>query len=166
MTKKSKWFVVLSIAATLAVGGIAAAATTDNKGCKCDGFQGGKHNKHEFKQEMRQQFKAEQERLMELLKMNRDAYRAERQAGKTLGAIAAQQGVSEQDLTNFFTARMTERLAEGIKNGRITEERAATIKTAMPDRIAAMIKGERPMRQGAGHPHRSGQGPQCTTQQK
>lgn len=166
MTKKSKWVVVLSIAATLAVGGIAAAATTDNKGCKCDGFQGGKHNKHEYKQQMRQQFKAEQDQLMGLLKMDRDAYHAERQAGKTLGAIAAQQGVSEQDLTAFFTTRMTERLAEGIKNGRLTEERAAVIKAAMPDRIAAMIKGERPMHQGAGHPYRSGQGPQCAAQQK
>lgn len=166
MTKKSKWIVVLSVAATMAIGGIAAAATVDNTGCKCDGFRGGKQGKQEFKQQMRQQFKAEQDQLLGLLKMDRDAFHAERQAGKTLASIAAQQGVSEQDLTNFFTARMTDRLAEGVKSGRITEERAATIKAAMPDRISAMINGQHPMRQGKGQFHRSGQGPQCIAQQK
>ena len=140
MMKKSKqWLVALGVATTIAASGIAMAATTDKQsGTDC---RGGKH-------QGQKEFRQHQVKLLEYLQMDRETFRAERQAGKSLAAIAASRGISEQDLTSFLTGQMNERLAEGVKSGRISEERAAQMKAAMPTRIADMIKNAGAMHQG------------------
>ena len=141
MMKKSKqWLVALSVATTIAASGIAMAATTDQQsGTDCRG--GKQHGQKEFRQH--------QAKLLEFLKIDRETFKAERQAGKSLAVIAASRGVSEQDLASFLTGQMSERLAEGVKSGRVSEERAAQMKAAMPDRITAMINHTGAMHQGS-----------------
>lgn len=140
MMKKSKqWLVALGVATTIAASGIAMAATTDKQsGIDCRGG----------KQQGQKAFRQHQVKLLEYLQLDQETFRAERQAGKSLAAIAVSRGVSEQDLTSFLTAQMSERLAEGVKSGRVSEERAAQMKAAMPTRIADMIKREGAMHQG------------------
>ncbi|MBP2637635.1 MAG: hypothetical protein H6Q72_3542 [Firmicutes bacterium] len=96
-------------------------------------------------------------KLLELLKIDKEAFRTEMQEGKTLAAIAKEHNVSEQKLKTFMTKQLTERITEDVKAGRLTEERAKEMKTNMDKHITDMINGKmhrpehRPMGPGPFH---------------
>lgn len=92
-------------------------------------------------------------KLLELLKMDREAFRTEMRAGKTLVTIAKEHNVSEQKLKTFMTKQLTERINEDVKAGRLTEERAKKMKTNMDKHITNMINGKmhRPEHRPMGH---------------
>jgi len=81
-------------------------------------------------------------KLLELLKMDREAFKTEMHSGKTLVAIAKEHNVSEQKLKTFMTKQLTERINEDVKAGRLTEERAKVMKADMDKHIADMINGK------------------------
>lgn len=154
MNKGKKWLVALSVATAMAASGIAMAATaTEQNQGDCKPRQ---EARGEFRAGMKQ-FHQDHVKLLELLKMDAETFRAEMKSGKTLLEVAKAQDVSEQALTEFLTKQMTQRIDERVKAGRLTAEQAEKIKAEQPKRIADMINGKGPMHKGPGP--RPGHGP-------
>lgn len=78
--------------------------------------------------------------LLELLKIDENTLRSEFKAGKTLGQIAVEQGVSEQEVIDLKIQHMTNRIEEGVKAGRLTEEQGAQMKADVEQRAEQMVK--------------------------
>lgn len=89
-------------------------------------------------------------KLLELLKLDKDTLRTEIKSGKTLAAIAGEHGVSEQELKDFFTSQMTQRIEEDVKAGRLPADRAEEMKAHIADHVNDMISGKGPMHRGHG----------------
>ncbi|SDF05156.1 LysM peptidoglycan-binding domain-containing protein [Sporomusa acidovorans] len=84
-------------------------------------------------------------KLLDLLKMEDESFKAERKAGKSLLTIAKEHNVSEQELANFLTQQITNRIDEGVKAGRIQESQAGQMKANMEKHIKTMINSTAPM---------------------
>ncbi|XEQ98874.1 hypothetical protein SPX_37660 [Sporomusa paucivorans] len=152
MNKNKKWYVALGIAAMITVNGIAMAAVTADQQDIANGKRSGiAHKADRPDRHGMKGFKESQTKLLAFLKMDEAAFRAAMKEGKTLAAIAKEQGVSEQSLQNFLIEQMTQRLDEGVKAGKLTAEKAEKIKADMPARVADMINGKGPMHMGPGH---------------
>jgi transposase-like protein len=91
--------------------------------------------------------------LLTLLNIDQETFRNEMKAGKTLVAIAKDRGISEQELKDFMIQKMTLRIETDVKAGKITSERAETMKADMDKRVTGMINGEAPMHRGHGLGH-------------
>ncbi|MCG2767042.1 MAG: hypothetical protein ABIK79_16615 [Chloroflexota bacterium] len=72
--------------------------------------------------------------ISELLGLTPEEIRAEREAGKSLPEIAAEQGFSEEDLNEAFVNARAEALQEAVESGSITQEQA----DRMMERMEAM----------------------------
>ena len=151
--KNKKLLIALSVAATLAIGGIAMAAADDYKS-SCRPGGPGIHHKGDFRGGM-QAFQQDHAKLLDLLKMDEAAFRTEIRSGKTLATIGQERGVSQQQLQSFLQERMTQRLDQMVKDGRITADRAETMKANMATHVDRMMNGTMPIREGKGP--RSGQ---------
>jgi hypothetical protein len=62
--------------------------------------------------------------ITELLGMTQEEIYAERTAGKTLSEIAAEKGVSDQQLIDAMLAGQQEVIAQAVADGRLTQEQA------------------------------------------
>lgn len=153
MNKGKKWLVALSVVTAMAASGIAMAATTDQSQGDCKPRQ---EARGEFRDGMKQ-FRQDHVKLLELLKIDAETFRAEMKSGKTLLDIAKAHDVSEKTLTNFLAERMTQHIDAGVKAGRLTAEQAEKMKAEQPKRIDDMIHGKGPVHNGPGH--RPGHGP-------
>lgn len=109
-----------------------------------DGFGPGKMGHHPKGNE--QDHKA----LLELLKIDENTLRSEFKAGKSLGQIATEHGVSEQAVIDLHKQHMTQRIEEGVKAGRLTAERAEQMKANMAQRAEEMVKSAPGSREGFG----------------
>ena len=145
MTKNKKWIVAVSVATMMAATSLvmAAAQTTQESPqgkrpavssqgdfVKKGGMRG-HHGNHKA--------------LLEFLQIDAEALKAARQEGKTLAAIAQEKGISEQQLKDFMIKQMTQRIDEGVKNGRIPADKAEQMKANMDQRVTDMINGKHPM---------------------
>lgn len=92
-------------------------------------------------------------KLLGLLKLDEQTFKAQMKDGKTLAAIANEQGVSQQTLKNFMMQEMSQRIDAGVKEGRIEADKAAQMKAGMEKHVTAIINGQGPM-------HKHGQKPQ------
>ena len=146
--KNKKLLIALSVAATMAIGGIAMAAADDHKSSGRPGGPG-MHHKGDFRGGM-QAFRQDHAKLLDLLKMDEAAFRTEIRSGKTLAAIGQERGVSQQQLQGFLQERMTQRLEQMVKDGRITADRAETMKANMASHVDRMMNGTMPAREGKG----------------
>ncbi len=93
--------------------------------------------------------------VAELLGITTDDLKAGFQEGMTLAEIAADNGVSEDDLVDLLVTAMNERVDAAVEAGRIDPDRAAEIKENAPERIAERVNqapGEG--RQGRSHANR------------
>lgn len=147
MTKSKKWLVAVSVAAIFAVSGAVMAATSSDtqnpQDCKRPSATQKVHNG-----EMKKNFKADRQALLDLLKIDGETFKAELKAGKTMVTIAKEHGVSEKKLKSFIVDQRTKRIDEGVKAGRITAERADKMKNNMEQRVSDMINGKAPMHRG------------------
>ncbi|MCX7781814.1 MAG: hypothetical protein N2491_13085 [Negativicutes bacterium] len=101
------------------------------------------------------------EDLAKFLGIDAAKLRAERQSGKSLAAIAKENGKSEEDVLNYIMSQHKARLDQLVKAGRLTKEQAAERETFMKERIKANIsrEGFGPGAGGCGGPgmgHRGG----------
>lgn len=88
------------------------------------------------------------------LGLDSDEIKAGREAGQTLAEIAAESGVSEQDLVDALISGAEERLAEASENGNIDDERLAEIEANLEEKISEMVNkapGEGGRHGGRGH---------------
>lgn len=151
MIKSKKWFVAASVAAIFAVSGAVMAATSDTQNPQ-DSKRLGVTQKGDFvhNSEMKKNFKADRQALLDLLKVDSNTFRTELKDGKTMVTIAKEHGVSEKKLKGFIIDQRTKRIDEGVKAGRITAERAEKMKSNLEQRVSDMINGKAPMHKGLG----------------
>ncbi len=76
---------------------------------------------------------------IESLGLTREDVQAGRADGKTLAEIAAEQGVSEQDLIDALVAEMTDAVDEALAEGKIDADRAEELKANIDERVAEKI---------------------------
>lgn len=102
-------------------------------------------------------FGAKVDAVAELLGLTTQELRTELAAdGATLGSVAGDQvGEVASLLTNGANTRIDEALAAG----KISEETAAELKAAVPDKVQAMLDGTAKMGEGRARGHRGGHGP-------
>lgn len=147
MNKNKKWLIAVSIATMVTANGLAMAATpAEQNDTRAGGAQHAFANKGDFsKQGKMRGFHGDDSKLLELLKIDAETLRTEIKAGKTLVAIAQEQGVSEQTLQEFMVKELTQRIDDGVKAGRLSSEQAENMKKDMDKKVSEMINGKLPM---------------------
>jgi len=153
--KRFKWSRVtaLSAALTLALGsGAAFAAQTDSaapeivwqpdaaaaytpEGASAD--DGGKHSGYKHKMIARSGSLYEQ--AAKTLGMDKEALMQELKSGKSLADIAKSKRVKESDLKAALLKEQTARIDKAQKNGKVSAEKAASIKGKMSDFVDKFI---------------------------
>ncbi|MGC5326158.1 hypothetical protein [Brevibacillus sp. SYSU BS000544] len=78
--------------------------------------------------------------LLALLKLDAEKLQTELKAGKSLAEIAAAQGVTKEVLSQFLTKQFESKLDEAVKAGKITQEKATTIKEKQKEFIEKLIE--------------------------
>lgn len=156
MRKNTKWLIAISVATMLTANGLVMAATTTQQQETKQGKPAAFAKKGCAKERGMKGFGQDHAALLELLKIDKETLRAERKAGKTLAAVAGERGVSEQTLKEFIIGQMTKRMDEGVKAGKISAEKAETMKTNMDQRVTDMINSQGPQhkKHGPGAMHK------------
>lgn len=85
-----------------------------------------------------------------------DLRRAVLQDGATLADLAAANDVEVGDLVDDLVAAATERVQQGVDDGRIDQQRADEIVAALPERVEAAVRAELPGVGRHGHGHGPG----------
>ncbi len=78
----------------------------------------------------------------QVLGLSTDELREQLRSGKTLAEVAADQGVERQTLVDALVASATERLAQAVTDGKITQERADEMTARLPELIDKAVDGE------------------------
>lgn len=98
--------------------------------------------------------------IAEVLGLTVDELKAEIEAGKTIAAIAAEQGVDVQDIIDAQVAAMQEKLDEQLAAGTITQEQYDTKLTKATEHATNHVNGVLPERgEGNGPGGQGGKGP-------
>lgn len=92
--------------------------------------------------------------VLTLLGIDAKTLHNELQQGKTLVAIAAEHGVSEQQLKDTLKESAAKRIDEAVKAGRIPQDKADTAKTKAMERAENFVNGVHPERHGERHNER------------
>lgn len=106
-------------------------------------------SRHEQRQERREERRAAAAETLGELGLDEDTVKTGREAGKTLAEIAAEGGVSEDDLVDALVADAQERLAAAAADGKVDDEKAAEISENIEERVTERVNrtpGERPER--------------------
>jgi hypothetical protein len=96
--------------------------------------------------------------LSEALGLTPEELRAELEAGKTVAAIAGEQGVEVQAVIDAVVAALEEHLDEKVAAGELTQEEADERLAGAEERATALVNGELPFRGGRHHHHPHGHG--------
>ena len=72
--------------------------------------------------------------------------------GSTIAEVAEANDVDVQTVIDALVGATEAHLDEAVDSGRLTEEQAATLRAALPERIEAMVNGEGPLGAGGGPP--------------
>lgn len=80
--------------------------------------------------------------LLALLKLNADQLREQLKAGKSLAEIAQAQGVSTDAVIQLLTTQRDKKLADAVKNGKLTQEQADKMKEGSADRIKKFVESK------------------------
>jgi uncharacterized protein YidB (DUF937 family) len=94
------------------------------------------------------------EAVADFIGLSQEDIRAAFEEGSTLAEVAADQGISEGDLTAFLIDYMSADIDEAVANGQLTQERGDAMKERLGERIEARINAT----PGEGHPHRPHRG--------
>lgn len=149
------WILALSVATILTANGLVMAAATnadsqDNSNGKRPAAAG---QREPGKKEGIRDFRGDNKALLEFLKIDAQTFKAAMKEGKTLVAIAQEQGISEEALKNFMVEQMTKRMDTAVKEGRMPEGKQAPSKADIEKRVSEMINGKGPMQGHGPHGH-------------
>jgi hypothetical protein len=78
----------------------------------------------------------------EAIGIESEELRSALRGGSTIGEVAEANDVDVQTVIDALVADAEAALDEAVANGRLTEDRATSIKANLPDRIEAMVNGE------------------------
>jgi transposase-like protein len=81
----------------------------------------------------------------EAIGIESEALRTALRDGSTIAEVAEANDVEVPTVIGALVAASETRIDEAVSNGRLTEDQAAEIKANLPDRIEAMVNGERPL---------------------
>ncbi|MFX4262732.1 hypothetical protein ACOBQJ_11060 [Pelotomaculum propionicicum] len=73
--------------------------------------------------------------LADFLGISREELTGALQSGKTVVQVAAEKGISEQQLVDFMAEKYSERIDQKVADGKITAEQAKKLKQSMTERI-------------------------------
>lgn len=73
--------------------------------------------------------------LAEFLGISREELTGALQSGKTIVQIAAEKGITEQQLVDFMAEKYSERIDQKVADGKITAEQAEKLKQSLTERI-------------------------------
>ncbi|WP_211289825.1 hypothetical protein SPSIL_029900 [Sporomusa silvacetica DSM 10669] len=147
MKKKSMWLLAISMATMVTATGVVMAATTadkqDNSTGKCQQTQSGKGD---FAKRCGMKgFHEDKQALLEFLKIDAQTFEAKAKEGKTLAAIATEQGISEQALTEFMVKQLSVHIDRDVKEGRLSDAKATQMRADIDKRVADMIHSNVPL---------------------
>jgi len=94
--------------------------------------------------------------VAEALGMEVTELRDARRDGATIAELAAERGVSVEEIVDAIVAEMTEHLSAAVESGRITQEQADARLATAEERATALVNGE--LRDGLRFGHRPGRG--------
>ncbi|MET3211406.1 UNVERIFIED_CONTAM: hypothetical protein ABIC26_004373 [Paenibacillus sp. PvR008] len=87
---------------------------------------------------------AEHKALLEVLKLSSSELKAQLKSGKTLAAIAEEQGVSVNSVIDVMVSDMKAKLSEEKQNGKITDAKYNHRVSNLEQRITDMVNGVKP----------------------
>lgn len=94
------------------------------------------------------------EETAQILGMEKSALTDQLKSGKSIVDIAKEKGITEAALVEKIMAGRSAKLEEAVQSGKLTQERADTIKTKMQSHLAQQLKHKGLFDEGAGHhPH-------------
>jgi hypothetical protein len=150
MNKKMKLWMLAGVLAVAAGSGTAMAAgtqtaskTTTQTATQANGdttkaqAQGEKHERKGMPF-----FGKDSAELQTLLKLDAAALKQKFEAGKSLLDIAAEQGVSKDQLVAALTKQNETKLAQEVKDGKLTQAKADEMKAQFPNMVQKMIEGK------------------------
>ena len=82
--------------------------------------------------------------LLTLLNLDAEALQEELKAGKTLAEIAEAQGVDTQDVIDLLVEQQTEKLAEKVEAGDLTQEQADEMSANLAERVEQQVNNPQP----------------------
>lgn len=146
MNLNKRFLIAASLTAVVAANGVAFAAAGTaydtaatpkhvfvTKGEHNGDFKGGK---------TKIAFRHDNAALLAFLKIDAATLKSELQAGKTLAAIAGERGISRQQLRDFMTYQMTQKIDQAVAAGKIAADKAYEIKVNIAGRVDAIIDGQ------------------------
>ncbi|TWH48704.1 LysM peptidoglycan-binding domain-containing protein [Sporomusa sp. KB1] len=147
MNKKRMWLLAISVATMVTATGFVMAATTADKQDNSTGkLQQTQSEKGNFPKRCGMKgFHEDKQALLEFLKVDAQTFEANIKDGKTLATIAKEQGISEQELTDFMVKQLSVHIDKGVKEGRLSDAKATQMRADIAQRAADMIHGKAPM---------------------
>lgn len=82
------------------------------------------------------------ESLLTLLKIDSATLQSELRAGKSLADIAKEKGVDRQKVVDLLVAQQKARLAQAVKDGKVTQEQAAKWSEGLKERTERFVDGK------------------------
>ncbi|HZG17201.1 MAG TPA: hypothetical protein VE710_19650 [Candidatus Bathyarchaeia archaeon] len=135
-TKKVK-MLVGAMALALSVGSLGAAyAAADDQTDTTKVQQTADQGKHMVRGSMF----ANNEDLLALLNLSAEELQAQLKEGKTLAAIIEAQGASEDEVVDLLVKQQQERLAQAVKDGKLTQEQADEQSEKLNEKITSMVE--------------------------
>ncbi len=93
------------------------------------------------------------EETAQILGIEKAALTDQLKSGKSIVDIAKEKGISEAALVEKIMAGRSAKLEEAVQSGKLTRERADTIKTKMQSHLAQQLKHKGLFEEEPGHPH-------------
>jgi len=136
-TKKVK-MLVGAMALALSVGSLGAAyAAAEDQTTPTKVQQTADKGKHIVRGSMF----ANNEELLAMLNLSAEELKAQLKEGKTLEAIIEAQGASKDEVVDLLVKQQQERLAQAVKDGKLTQEQADKQEETLQDMAQKMLEG-------------------------
>jgi uncharacterized protein YidB (DUF937 family) len=133
MNKKTKVWMSLGLVAALATAaGTAMAATTQNSATS---MVHRVYGQHDFGLKSIWNNSS----LLDLLKTDKNTLEKELESGKSLADVAAEKGVSKQQVVDLLTNLRTQQIDQLVKDGKLTQAKADQIKSKLNDQVTKLV---------------------------
>jgi hypothetical protein len=138
--KTKRWLVGIGSAAILALSAVGVMAQSDGNG---GGFGGRGNRGGDLTRSV-------VELVLQETGLTREEIRVQLQDGATLATIIEDSGASVDTITEQVTVLVSERAAQAVENGRLTQEQADVLITELETRLNGILTGEITLREGRG----------------
>ncbi|AIF52515.1 DUF2680 domain-containing protein [Pelosinus sp. UFO1] len=154
MNKNKKWMLAISVATMLTANSLVMAASAPDKEENIRTNQStASFQSDSGKKEGMRDHHADHVALLQFLKIDAQTFEAARKEGKSLVAIAKEQGISEQVLKDFMVEQMTKHMEERAKEGKLPENKKSYTRADIEKHVSDMMNGKGNMHHNHGQMH-------------